>query len=71
MYGKNKIHAKKHCKNEHLNDIFFLTGAASANDCTGITPLVPDDGYEAESYFDIIDVPVTAKDGAEKFKDIP
>ena len=62
---------KKNNKNPHLRDIFFRTSAASANDCTGITPTVPQTESEAESYFDVIDLPVTAKDGSEKFKSIP
>lgn len=62
---------KKKEKNAHLQNIFYRTSAASANDCTGIAPTVPETSYEAESYFDIIDLPVTSKDGAERFKKIP
>lgn len=62
---------KKKGKNAHLQNIFYRTSAASANDCTGITPTVPETSYEAESYFDIIDLPVTSRDGSERFKKIP
>ena len=71
MFHYPKKADKKTHKNTHLHDIFYRTSAASANDCTGITPIVPETESEAESYFDVIDLPVTAKDGAEKFKFIP
>ena len=70
-YPQTPPKKKKEKKNEHLQNVFFRTSAASANDCTGITPTVPETSFEAESYFDVIDLPVTSVDGAEFFKRIP
>lgn len=71
MFHYPQTPPKKKRKNEHLRNVFYRTSAASANDCTGVTPIVPETGFEAESYFDIIDLPITSKDGIEVFKKIP
>ena len=53
---------------ENRKDAFLSNPVASATDCTGITQKIPYTDEEAESYCDIADVPVTALDGAEKYK---
>ena len=55
---------------EYAEDMYFQMPAASATDFTGVTPIVPETEYEAESYCDVMDIPVTAKDGSEKYKKI-
>ncbi len=50
---------------DYSRDVFLTNPIASANDCTGLTPSLPKTQGEAESYCDIADVPVTAKDGSE------
>lgn len=55
---------------EYAEDMYFQMPAASATDFTGVTPIIPETEYEAESYCDVMDIPVTAKDGTEKYKKI-
>ena len=55
---------------EYAEDMYLQMPAASATDFTGVTPIVPETEYEAESYCDVMDIPVTAKDGTEKYKKI-
>jgi hypothetical protein len=55
---------------EYAEDMYFQMPAASPTDFTGLAPIVPETEYEAESYCDVMDVPVTAKDGSEKYKKI-
>ncbi len=43
------------------------TPCASGTDRTGCVPRIPDGEYSAESYRDILDVPVTALDGSEAY----
>lgn len=54
-----KIHSKP--QTEHLEKAFYQNRVASVNDCTGITPIIPDSDYMAESYEDLMDIPVTAR----------
>lgn len=49
-------------------EAMFSNPIASANDCTGITPTIPETEEEAMSYCDIADIPVTSLDGASKYK---
>ena len=64
MSIKKKIGKERYYKSaaDYSKDAFLSNPVASATDCTGITH------EEAESYCDIADVPVTALDGAEKYK---
>ncbi len=49
-------------------DMFLHAPCASATEYTGLAPTVPETEYEAESIADILDVPVTARDGSEAYK---
>lgn len=49
-------------------DAFLANPTASANECTGITQRIPEDGAEAEAYTDIYNIPVTALDHSSKHK---
>ncbi len=66
---------KKHCPSKHsfshIENVYFRMPAASATEFTGLTPTVPETEEEAESYHEIMEVPVTAKDGAEVCKKFP
>lgn len=70
MSIKKKIEKERYYKSaaDYSKDAFLSNPIASATDCTGITQKIPYTDEEAESYCDIADVPVTALDGAEKFK---
>jgi hypothetical protein len=48
-------------QNEHLKNAIERTHVASVNECTGITPIVPDSDYEADSYESLMEIPVTAR----------
>ncbi len=52
---------------EFSEDVYFRMPAASPSDFTGLTPIVPETEEEAESYRDLMEVPVTAKDGSEAY----
>ena len=49
---------------DYSRDVFLTNPIASANECTGLTQTVPQTQEEAESYCDLADVPVTARDGS-------
>ena len=49
-------------------DAVLTNPVASANECTGITQHIPENGTEAAAYTDIYDVPVTALDHSSKHK---
>ena len=44
-------------------DMFLRGSVASANDCTGIAVVQPEDGDAAESLASLCDFPITAVDG--------
>ena len=46
---------------KHLENALYHTHVASVNDCTGITPIIPDSEYEADSYESLMEIPVTAR----------
>ena len=50
--------------------MYLQMPAASPTDFTGLAPVMPKTEYEAESYCDVMDVPVTSMDGGEKYKKI-
>lgn len=50
---------------EYAKDAFLNNPVASATDCTGYVQNIPDYEYEAESYSDLYDVPVSSLDGGE------
>ncbi len=50
---------------EYSENAYLTMPAASQTDFTGLAPIVPDTEYEAESYRDVMNAPVTARDGAE------
>ena len=45
---------------------YFFDNTASANEFTGSVPTPPPTDEDAESYFDLLGVPVTSADGGEK-----
>ncbi len=45
-------------------DMFLRGSVASANDCTGIAVVQPEDGDAAESLANLCDFPITAVDGS-------
>lgn len=51
-----------------LERAMFENPCASVMDRTGCVPRIPDSEPAAESYCDILDVPVTALDGSEACK---
>ena len=55
---------------EYSENMYLQMPAASPTDFTGLAPIVPETEYEAESYCDVMDVPVTSMDGGEKYKKI-
>ncbi len=57
---------KKKSAADYAEDAYLTNPIASATECTGLTPTVPEDGDEAASYCDIAEVPVTARDGEEE-----
>ncbi|MBR6921895.1 MAG: hypothetical protein IKH51_06845 [Clostridia bacterium] len=52
---------KKKKKRVPLSRDELFAGAVSANECTGLIAKIPTDESEAESYRDLVDVPVTSK----------
>ncbi|MFR1519128.1 MAG: hypothetical protein ACLSVG_10250 [Clostridia bacterium] len=58
---KNKMNPEL----EYAKDAFLYNPVASATDCTGYVQNIPDYEYEAESYGDLYDVPVSSLDGGE------
>ena len=64
---KKKQEARKQSAADYSKDVFLTNPIASATDCTGLTPSIPDTENEAESYCAIADVPVTARDGSEAY----
>ena len=50
---------------EYSENAYLTMPAASPTDFTGLAPVVPETEYEAESYRDVMNVPVTARDGSE------
>ena len=52
---------KKKKKRVPLTRNELFAGAVSANECTGLTAKIPTDESEAESYRDLVDVPLTGK----------
>lgn len=53
---------------EYAKDVYMDMPAVSATDFTGFAPIVPETEYDAQAYCDVMDAPVTAKDGAGKYK---
>ncbi len=52
---------------EFAEDVYFSMSAASPSEFTGLTPTVPETEVEAEAYRDLMEVPITAKDGSEAY----
>ena len=52
-------------------DMFLRGSVASANDCTGIAVVQPEDGDAAESLAELCDFPVSAADGSVAGDEIP
>ena len=50
---------------EYARDAFLNNPVASATECTGYVQNVPDYEYEAESYGELYNVPVSSLDGGE------
>lgn len=50
------------------SEAMFSNPVASANECTGMTPTVPLTEDEATSYCNLLDVPVTSRDGGAAYK---
>ena len=51
-----------------MSSAYFFEDAASANEFTGCVPTPPPSDANAESYLDLLGVPVTSMDGGEKKK---
>ena len=64
---KNKRLAARD-ENGERSSAYFFENTASANEFTGMTPTVPQTGEDAESYLDMLGVPVTSAGGASKRK---
>lgn len=47
---------------------YFPESVASANECTGMVPTVPEDEMDAASYRDIAPIPVTAAEETNRGK---
>lgn len=60
----SKKHPPQKSAADYARDVFLTNPIASATDATGITPTLPQDESEAESYCSIADIPVTATDGS-------
>lgn len=54
--------------NGEKSSAYFFENTASANEFTGMTPTPPLESENAQSYFDLLGVPVTSFDGASKSK---
>lgn len=68
MIKKRKTIYKAPSADKFAAEAMFYSRAASANDCTGMTPTPPLTEDEAESYCDVLSVPVTSKDGGEAYE---
>ena len=64
---KNKRQAARDGNGEP-SSAYFFENTASANDFTGMTPTPPLTDEDAESYLDMLGVPVTSMDGGSKSK---
>ncbi len=62
-----KKHPSEKSAADYAKDVFLTNPIVSATDVTGITPTLPQNESEAESYCSIADVPVTATDGSEAY----
>ncbi len=51
---------------DYSKDAFLTNPVASVNDRTGMTPRVPYTGDQAKSYAQLLAVPSSAKDGAQR-----
>lgn len=49
-----------------MSSAYFFNNTASANEFTGIVPTPPPGDVNAESYLDLLGVPITSTDGGEK-----
>lgn len=56
---------KKQSAADYSGKAFLCNPVASVNDHTGMTPRVPENFEEADSYADMLNVPVTACDECE------
>lgn len=52
-------------------DAMFTNPVASNTECTGMTPTVPDGNYEAASYNDLYDLPVSHRELREYYDSLP
>ena len=57
-------------ENGDPSSAYFFENTASANEFTGMTPALPLSSVNAESYLDLMGVPVTSADGASKHRKI-
>lgn len=64
--AKRTIKMNDPCR--YSRDALTSNPIACANECTGITQHIPENGTEAEAYTDIYDIPVTALNQASKHK---
>ena len=56
--------------NGERSSAYFYENTASATEFTGMTPTPPLESENAQSYFDLLGVPVTSFDGASKSKKV-
>ena len=49
-----------------MSSAYFFDETASANEFTGCVPTPPPTDADAESYLDLLGVPITSMDGGEK-----
>ena len=57
-------------ENGERSSAYFFENIASMNEFTGMTPTPPISEADAESYLDLLGVPVTSMDGASKKKKV-
>ena len=65
---KKEVRMKKQKKIKPYEKTDLYSGAASANECTGLTATVPIDDAEAESYRELSGVRVTSEKTLKKKK---
>lgn len=57
-------------ENGNKSSAYFYESTVSTNECTGMTPTLVEDDTAAESYLELLGVPVTSVDGASKHKKV-
>ncbi|MBQ0125837.1 MAG: hypothetical protein KBS59_05890 [Clostridiales bacterium] len=64
MIKKNNPRLTARGEDGEMSSAYFFDNTASANEFTGMTPTAVRNAAAAESYLDLMGVPVTSMDGA-------